>query len=69
MNGQVRIAFMGSFLGNQEAQDYRDEFFDFFGQDVENGNLVLLEDTIRFINQHWVVRILAENAQMELELE
>lgn len=68
---QVRIAFMGSFLGNDEASNYRDEFFDYFGQDVKDGNLILLEDNIRFINNHWVVRILAENSQttMELELE
>ena len=69
MSSQVRVSYMGSFLGNTEAQNHREEFYDFFGQDVKDGNLVILEDSIRYINNHWVVRIMAENAQQELELE
>lgn len=66
---QVRIAYMGSFLSNLEADRYREEFYAGFQDDLDAGYLVIIEDSIRFINMHWVVRIMAENAQITMELE
>ena len=64
-----RIAWMGAFLGREEAEDYREEFFDTFGLDVKDGLLVILQDDLVQINNHYVVRIMAESAQQELPLE
>lgn len=66
---QVRIAYMGSFLSNLEADRYREEFYAEFQDAIDEGLLVVLNDEIRFINLHWVVRIMAENAQITMELE
>lgn len=66
---EVRITHMGAFLGREEAEVYRDEFFESFGNDVDEGLLVVIQDDLVFINSHWVVRIMAQNAQLELPLE
>ncbi len=66
---QVRIAYMGSFLSNLEADRYREEFYAEFQDAIDDGNLVIINDEIRFINLHWVVRIMAENAQITMEIE
>lgn len=68
-NLQVRIAYMGSFLGLDEAEQFRQEFLDGFEKDISEGLLILIEDTITKINAHHVVRILAENAQLEFEFD
>lgn len=67
--GQVRIAYMGAFLSREDAEVYREEFFSQYGQDVDEGFLCLIQDDLVLINAHWVVRIMAENAQGELPLE
>lgn len=66
---QVRIAYMGSFLSNLEADRYREEFYEEFQDDIDDGYIVVINDEIRFINLHWVVRIMAENAQITMEIE
>jgi hypothetical protein len=68
-SGQIRLCYMGAFLGRDEAEVYRDEFFQMYGEDVKEGFLVVIQDDLVQINNHWVVRIMAENAQQELELE
>lgn len=68
-NTQVRIAYMGAFLSHAEAEAFREEFNVGFEQDILDGNLVLIQDDITFINNHHVVRVMAQNAQEELELE
>jgi hypothetical protein len=60
---------MGAFLSRDEAEVYREEFFSQYGSDVEDGFLHLIQDDLVMINAHWVVRIMAENAQGELPLE
>lgn len=69
MTDNTRIAYMGAFLGRTEAEAYREEFFEGFGKDVDDGHLVVIQDDLVQINNHFVVRIMAENAQGELELE
>lgn len=69
MSDQVRIAYMGAFLGKEQAEDYRAEFYDGFEDDIASDNLVVIQDDIVFINSHWVVRIMAQNPQLELDLE
>lgn len=66
MTDQVRISYMGSFVDKTEAENYHQEFYDFFGQDIKDGHLVVIEDKTKWLNFKWVVRIMAENAQMEL---
>jgi hypothetical protein len=61
------MAYSGSFLSLHEAEVFRDEFFAEFGQAIEDGYLVLVEDRITEINTKQVVRIMAENAQQEFE--
>lgn len=68
-DGQIRIVYMGAFLGRDEAEVYREEFFTEFGNDIEAGLVVMVQDDLVFINNHWVVRIMAQNAQLEMELE
>lgn len=68
MTDTVRICYMGAFLSNEEAEIYREEFFEGFGNDIKEGFLVVIQDDIKEINAHHVVRIMAENAQGELEL-
>lgn len=66
-NDQVRICFVGTFIGKDEAEEYQEEFFHYFGQDIDDGLLTVLENTISQINHKWVVRIMAENAQYEFD--
>jgi len=69
MSDQVRICFVGSFIGQDEAETYREEFYKYFGEDIKSGNLAILEDTISKINLKFVVRIMAQNAQYELDFD
>lgn len=66
---EVRVVYMGAFLGRDEAEVYREEFFTEFEKDLKDGLLAIIQDDLVMINNHWVVRIMAQNAQMELELE
>jgi len=67
---QIRMCFMGAFLSRDEAEIFREEFFIEETQEaIDNGDLVVIQDDIVFINAHWVVRIMAENPQQELPLE
>lgn len=66
---EVRLCYMGAFLGRDEAEAYREEFFTEFENDLKDGLLVVIQDDLVQINAHWVVRLMAENAQGELELE
>lgn len=68
-NTQVRLCFMGAFLSRDEAEIFREEFENGFGQDIKDGNLVVIQDDIVLINNHWVVRVMAQNSQHELDLE
>lgn len=69
VRNEVRICYMGAFLGKDEAEVYREEFFENFQADLDNGDIVVIQDDLVEINSHWVVRIMAQNAQMELDLE
>lgn len=69
VQNQVRVAYCGAWLSREDAEAYREEFFAEFGQDIDDGNLVVLQDDITFINAHHVVRILAQNAQLEMNLD
>lgn len=69
VRSEVRIAYCGAWLSRDDAEIYREQFFEEFGEAIEVGDLIIVEDTISMINSHHVVRILAENAQMEMELE
>ena len=69
VRSEVRIAFCGAWLSREDAEGYRDEFYEEFGQDIKDGNLVVIQDEIVLINAHHVVRILAQNAQLEMRLE
>lgn len=66
---EVRVAFCGAWLSREDAENYREDFFVEFGQDIKDGNLSVIQDEIVLINAHWVVRILAENSQMVLPLD
>jgi len=66
---EVRICFMGSFVHKEEAEAHRQEFYDVYGQDVEDGNLVIIQDDILELNTKFVTRIMAQNAQGELQFE
>lgn len=69
MDRDTKLVFMGAFLSRYEAEAFRDVSLAGFEEDLRNGNLILLEDNIRLINTHHVVRILAANPQKELPLE
>lgn len=63
---QVRLCFMGAFLSLLEAERFREEFLMGYEKDINAGHLVLVEDRIVEINNHHVIRIMAENSQGEL---
>lgn len=66
---EVRLVYMGAFLGRDEAEAYREEFFESFGGDIDAGLLVVIQDDLVQINSHYVVRIMCENAQLEMNLD
>lgn len=65
---QVRICYMGSFVHKEEAEAHQQEFYDVYGKDIEDGNLIVIQDDILELNTKFVTRIMAENAQGELNL-
>lgn len=69
IKNEVRIAFCGAWLSREDAEGYREEFYTEFGQAIKDGNLVVIQDDITLINAHHVVRILAQNSQLEFNLE
>lgn len=66
---EVRVVYMGAFLGRDEAEVYREEFFTEFENDLKDGLLAVIQDDLVQINNHWVVRIMAQQAQLEMDLE
>jgi hypothetical protein len=66
---EVRVVYMGAFLGRDEAEVYREEFFTEFENDLKDGLLTVIQDDLVQINAHWVIRIMAQQAQGELDLE
>lgn len=68
MDNQIRLSYMGSFIHKEEAEAYREEFFNTWVGDILDGKLVIIEDQILEINTKFMVRIMAENSQLELEL-
>jgi hypothetical protein len=69
VKNEVRIAFCGAWLSREDAEGYREDFYTEFGQAIKDGALVVIQDDITLINAHHVVRILAQNAQLEMRLE
>jgi hypothetical protein len=69
MDKDVKLVFMGAFLSRYEAEAFREISLSGFEEGIKNGELILLEDDIKLINTHHVVRILAANPQKELPLE
>lgn len=65
----MRIVGHGAFLSRDEAEGYREIFMTEFEQDIKDGVLIIVEDQIKHINNHYVSQILIETAQKELELE
>lgn len=65
----TNIIFTESYLSKDAAEEARESFLDSYLDDVLNGELFLTEDEVKYINYHYVVRIMLSSKQMELPLE
>lgn len=61
--------YTNAFLNRQDAEHAREEFLKEYEMDIVYGKLVLAEDEIKYLNNHYVVRIMVRSPQLEMDFE
>lgn len=65
----TRLVYTSAHLDSDEAQYAREDYLEDFKYQLNTGKLVIREDVVKYINAHYVVRIMLESSQLELELD
>lgn len=65
----INIVYTEAFLSRDQAEEARDNFMSEWEERLKNGELSILEDEVRYVNLHYVTRILLGKSQGEFEFD
>lgn len=61
--------YTDAFLNRQDAANAREDFLKDYEMDIVQGKMILQEDEIKYLNEHYVVRIMVQSPQLEMDFE